>query len=100
MNELDPAAVIDKLTSDQVLRAFVRDRRIETMPARLSKRLPLLDVVAQAFEPGVRYPERAVDDFLRQLHSDHAALRRYLVDHEFLDRAGGEYWRVGGSTGS
>jgi hypothetical protein len=30
------------------------------------------------------------------LHPDYAALRRYLVDEELMDRAGGEYWRIGG----
>lgn len=38
-----------------------------------------------------------VGDFLRRLHPDHAALRRYLVDEEFLGRANGEYWRIGGT---
>jgi hypothetical protein len=28
--------------------------------------------------------------------ADHAALRRYLVDHGLLSRSGGEYWRSGG----
>jgi hypothetical protein len=31
------------------------------------------------------------------VHPDYAALRRYLVDAGFLDRAGGEYWRSGGT---
>jgi hypothetical protein len=34
---------------------------------------------------------------LRQFHDDVAALRRYLVDEEFLDREAGEYWRSGGT---
>jgi len=93
-------AVIDALAADPQLKAFVRDRRIEALPAKMSRRRELLDVVARAFEPGVRYPEPAVDDFLRRLHPDHAALRRYLVDEEFLDRANGEYWRIAGATRS
>jgi hypothetical protein len=97
VTDLDPASVIDALASDPSLRAFVRDRRVETMPARLSRRRLLLDAVAQAFEPGVRYPERMVDDFLRAIHPDHAAMRRYLVDEGFLDRSAGSYWRVGGT---
>jgi len=32
------------------------------------------------------------------LHPDHAALRRYLVDEGFLERAGGIYWRTGGTV--
>jgi hypothetical protein len=96
---MQPEAVIDALVSDPKLKPFVRDGQIGELPAKMSRRRELLDVLAQAFEPGVRYPEKTVDDFLRKLHSDHAALRRYLVDEEFLGRAGGEYWRIGGTAG-
>jgi hypothetical protein len=68
------------------------------MPARQSRRRLLLDVIAQAFEPGVRYPEHRVSQFLGEIHGDHAALRRYLVDEQFLSRADGEYWRSGGTV--
>ena len=37
-----------------------------------------------------------VNLMLGRWHPDTAALRRYLVDEEFLDRAAGEYWRAGG----
>ena len=66
------------------------------MPARRSRRLLLLDVVAQVFEPGVRYPEPEVNRLLAVLHPDYATLRRYLVDEQLMDRADGEYWRIGG----
>ena len=96
--DLDPAAVIEAVTRDPRLRVFVRNGRIETIPARRSRRRLLLDTIAQAFEPGVRYPEHRVSLFLGALHADHAALRRYLVDEEFLSRSGGEYWRSGGTV--
>jgi hypothetical protein len=31
-------------------------------------------------------------------HPDFAALRRHLVDEAFMDRAGGVYWRAGGTV--
>jgi hypothetical protein len=68
------------------------------MPAKQARRRLLLDVIAQAFEPGVRYDERRVSLFLGAIHSDYAALRRYLVDEQFLSRADGEYWRSGGTV--
>jgi hypothetical protein len=81
------------------VRAFVRDGRITAMPARRSRRRLLLDQVAQAFEPGRRYPERVVDDILKAVCYDHCTLRRYLVDEEFLSRtATGIYWRAGGTV--
>ena len=100
VSDVQTDAVIDALAGNQQLKAFVRDRRIGALPAKMSRRRELLDVVAQAFEPGLRYPEPAVDEVLRRLYPDHAALRRYLVDEEFLDRANGEYWRIGGTTPS
>jgi len=81
---------------DAVLRTFMRDGRIVTMPAKRSRRLLLLDHVAQLFEVGVRYPEGEVNLKLRSLHEDYAALRRYLVDEGFLGRDHGFYWRTGG----
>ena len=99
MPDLDPAPVLDALASDPRLRVFLRGGGIETIPAKHSRRLMLLDQIAQAFEPGVRYPERDVSRFLSWLHPDYASLRRYLVDEEFLTRAGGEYWRTGGTVG-
>jgi len=98
MPDLDPAAVIKAIAADQRLRVFVRQGRIETMPAKQSRRHLLLDKIAQGFEPGVRYPEQQVSQFLGAIYADHAALRRYLVDEELLARAGGEYWRIGGTV--
>jgi hypothetical protein len=96
--ELDREQVIGLLLADDRLRVFVRGDRIAAMPARHARRLPLLDVVAQAFEPGVRYPEATVSGFLATIHDDFAALRRYLVDEEFLSRDHGEYWRSAGTV--
>ncbi len=98
MTELDPAAVIGALAGDSRLRVFVAREAIRVIPARQSRRRLLLDQIAQAFEPGVRYPERVVSRFLAGLYPDFAALRRYLVDEGFLSRADGQYWRSGGSV--
>ena len=80
-----------------MLRAFVRDGRLVSIPTVHSKRLVVLDWLSQRFEPGRRYSEQMVNLILAQVHPDTAALRRYLVDDDFLSRAGGEYWRTGGS---
>ena len=82
----------------KVLDAFVVDGRITAIPAARGKRLVVLDWLAQDFEPGVRYSERQVNPIIQRRHDDTAALRRYLVDEGLLDRAGGEYWRIGGTV--
>ncbi len=81
----------------RVLRAFVRDGRLTSIPAVHGKRLVVLDWLAQRFEPGRRYSEEMVNLVIAQVHPDTAALRRYLVDDGFMARAHGEYWRTGGT---
>ena len=80
-----------------VLRNFVSDGRLRQIPASKGKRLVVLDWLATRFESGKIYPERDVNLMLGTAHSDVAALRRYLVDEQFLERRDGFYWRVGGT---
>jgi hypothetical protein len=81
----------------KVLRAFIRDGRLLSIPTARNKRLVVLDVLAQEFEPGRRYTEASVNLMLGRWHRDTAALRRYLVDEGFLDREDRVYWRAGGT---
>jgi hypothetical protein len=81
------------------LRPFLRNGRITALPARRARRRLLLDLVAQAFEPGRKYPEAVVDEVLKDIFDDHCTLRRYLVDESFMSRtAAGVYWRAGGTV--
>jgi hypothetical protein len=80
----------------RVLRAFVRDGRLTSIPTTWGKRRIVLEWLAQRFEPGRRYSENMVNLSIAQVHPDTAALRRYLVDDGFMSRDHGEYWRTGG----
>jgi hypothetical protein len=81
---------------EAVLRTFFRDGRLVEIPAKESKRHIVLERIAVEFEPGVRYDEQEVNAIVGRFHTDHASLRRYLVDEGFLDREAGVYWRAGG----
>ena len=83
---------------DPALAPYFQDDRLVQIPRQRKKRLLLLDLLAQEFEPGVHYVEREVNDVLRRYNPDTAALRRYLVDEEFMEREAGEYWRAGGTV--
>lgn len=82
----------------RILAGAVVDGRIVALPAKRSKRLVVLDYLAQNFDIGVRYREAEVNVILSRFDDDVAALRRYLVDERYLDRSGGEYWRCGGTV--
>jgi len=78
------------------LRTFFRDGRLTEIPAKEAKRRIVLERIAIEFEPGVRYGEPEVNAVVGRFFSDHASLRRYLVDGGFLAREHGVYWRAGG----
>jgi hypothetical protein len=81
----------------KVLRNFMSDGRITALPTNRSKRLVMLDFLANRFDPGQVYPEKEVNFRLMSFHPDAAALRRYLVDEGFMERRDGFYWRTGGT---
>ncbi|GAA0379434.1 hypothetical protein Acor_00780 [Acrocarpospora corrugata] len=87
-----------KESPSNVLHRFLTHGRLLTIPAKQSKRRVILDHIAGSFEPGVRYPETEVNEILLRFHDDFAALRRYLVEGEFLTRENSVYWRSGGSV--
>lgn len=80
----------------KVLRSFFSGNRLTAIPASASKKLVVLEHLAQEFEVGVRYSEREVNEVLGRYHDDHAALRRYMVEASILSREAGVYWRSGG----
>jgi biotin operon repressor len=90
----------DGSPADSVLSRFLKHGRLVSMPATRSKRMAVLDHLAQDFEPGRYYEEREVNRLLKRYHDDYATLRRYLVDEGFLSREGGKYWRTGGTVTS
>jgi hypothetical protein len=95
--EPDPTGDVPE-DAARVLRTFLRGGRLTSIPMQQAKLRIVLDRLAQEFEPGHRYPEREVNRILRAFHEDVAALRRHLVDQEFLTREAGVYWRSGGTT--
>jgi DNA-binding transcriptional ArsR family regulator len=81
--------------ADKVWRDFLTpDGRLKTIPAQQKKLVIILRRLAQEFVPGMRYPEKQVNDILRAFHDDTASLRRELVGYRLLERDHGEYWRV------
>jgi hypothetical protein len=82
----------------RVLHNFLtEDGRLRTIPSKHSKLLVVLDHLSQSFEPGRSYPEAEVNEILTRFHPDYAALRRYLVENDFMTREDSVYWRSGGT---
>ena len=78
----------------------MHDGRLSGLPSKRSRRLPLLDLVAQDFEPGRTYSAGEVKAALERWFPDTTTLGRYLVDEGFMDRLpdGSHWWRSGGTV--
>ncbi|MFC6660855.1 DUF2087 domain-containing protein [Deinococcus multiflagellatus] len=76
-----------------MLRAFLKDGRLSTLPAQRKKRDVILHELAGLFEPGRRYPEREVNAVLGEVYGDVFTLRREMVGLGVLAREAGVYWR-------
>jgi len=80
---------------DPVLEHFIDHGRLTAIPVQRKKRMIVLRWLVEEFQPGLRYPEREVNRIITRHHPDFAALRRYLVDEELMQRDHGIYWRSG-----
>jgi len=95
---IDPELIAQGWTEEEAttLSKFFSGSRLKQIPTQQAKRRVVLERLAQEFEPGLRYQEKEVNFTLQLFYADYAALRRYLVDEEFMSRADGVYWRTGG----
>lgn len=73
--------------------AFFEEGRLLRLPAPMKKRRIILRAIAEKFSFGRKYSEREVNDILKGVYPDYCTLRRDLIDHGFMDRREGEYWR-------
>ena len=93
------AETLDRMgaTPDEarVLRSFLVDGRLETIPAQHRKRQVVLRfLLERVFTEDREYPEKEVNQRLALFNPDVAALRRYLVDDGYVTRDAGQYRRA------
>ncbi|MDX2848466.1 DUF2087 domain-containing protein [Actinacidiphila glaucinigra] len=68
--------------------ALFSQGRLTVIPRRAVRREQLLRHLTETlFRPGRDYREREVNEALRTVHDDCAALRRYLVEDGWLERS-------------
>lgn len=73
---------------------FVVDGKLTEIPAQLKKRMVILRWLADKFELDRRYPEKELNEVIKQYHPDYASLRRYMIETGLMQRESGVYWRL------
>ncbi|MFP5342824.1 MAG: DUF2087 domain-containing protein [Candidatus Limnocylindria bacterium] len=100
-----PGSRHDELTADaafteRTLRAFIRDGRLVSVPAREKRRRVVYRYLGSAVLTEDReYEERELNMGLALFHPDVATIRRGMVDAGLVTREGGRYRRPSGERG-
>lgn len=87
-------AVYQKAERDKVARAFYADGQLVALPARMRKRLYILNDFARLFAVGSDYPEKAVNEAIAPVYEEYCTIRRELVDFGFMARDAQGYRRL------
>lgn len=78
-----PAADLDMTTE---VAAYFRGGRLADVPRAPEVRRRVLVEIAKRFDDDRSYSEPEINAALREVHQDHAALRRYMIDFGILER--------------
>jgi predicted transcriptional regulator len=77
-----------------VLKSFVSEGRITSIPASRKKRFVILKWLAQKFDNDQDYSEKEINTLLKQHHEDCATLRREFIGYKLMSRSSGIYRRL------
>ncbi|MEH7109237.1 metalloregulator ArsR/SmtB family transcription factor [Bacillus sp. JJ1764] len=70
---------------------FTKEGKLKNYPAQRKKKLVILAHIANGLEFGKVYPEKEINEFLKQYHEDYATLRRELIMCQYMYRENNEY---------
>lgn len=91
MDDPAQAAEISSLKQSVLRNFFAKDGRLKQIPAQLKKKVIVLEYLAEQLEPGRKYEEKEINEFIKSYHDDFATLRRELIMHQFMYRENGIY---------
>ncbi|MWV43431.1 metalloregulator ArsR/SmtB family transcription factor [Paenibacillus sp. HJL G12] len=70
---------------------FAKDGRLRQIPAQYKKKLIALEHMVEQLEPGRKYTEKEMNEFIKHYHEDFATIRREFIMHQFMYREDGIY---------
>lgn len=84
---------------EKTLKAYFDENgALRQIPAREKKKIIVLREIMKNFKPEEAYSEKEVNRVLGRIHSDHATLRRALIEYGFMDRTpDGSVYRATGN---
>jgi hypothetical protein len=77
----------------QIDQFFRPDGTLIAIPVKSAKKIAVLHHIAKELSPAEKYPEKVLNQIIAKYHDDTAAIRRYMIEYEILDRdSESVYW--------
>jgi hypothetical protein len=91
---VDERYAITEKERENVIKNCIKNDKIVNIPRSEKKKIIILKYLSQKFQHNKKYTETEVNETIKQMHEDFAALRRYLIQYGFMDREdnGSSYW--------
>jgi biotin operon repressor len=70
---------------------FTKDGKLKNIPSQRKKRLMIFEHIVQGLEPGKKYAEKELNEYIKQFHEDYATIRREFIINQFMYRENGIY---------
>lgn len=84
-------SVTEKEQSAIINNFFTKNGKLKTYPAQRKKKLCVLAHMVKGLEFGKVYPEKEINEYLKQFHEDYATLRRELIMCQYMYRENNQY---------
>jgi Uncharacterized protein conserved in bacteria len=70
--------------------------KLKVFSSKEKKKLVILKKIAESFTHGRTYTEMEVNEHLKEIYTDFATIRRYLIEYKFMARSkdGMSYWII------
>jgi hypothetical protein len=91
---MDSDKSTDKVSESEIIARYLRKGVIWQMPAKPTQRELVLKWLVKRIPLGQTFSETEINAYLGGHNVDHVTLRRYLVDHQLLERDRTQYWRT------
>ncbi|MED1204681.1 metalloregulator ArsR/SmtB family transcription factor [Heyndrickxia acidicola] len=84
-------AVTDQERASILKSFFTHDGKLKNYPAQRKKKIVVLELLVKGLEFGRVYPEKEINEYLKQYFDDYATLRRELIICQFMYRENNLY---------
>ena len=75
-----------------VMQFFDENGKLKHIPAKQSKKIEVLKLIAESFDPCKRYSEKELNEIISKINEDTAAIRRHMIEFGIMERNKESYY--------